>query len=862
MAARTMAKTPPVGHFRLAESLASTVLDNGLRIYVREHHDAPVASVQAWVRTGSVHEGEHLGCGLSHFLEHMMFQGSSKYPGNKVAATVHRHGGEMNAYTSYGCTVYHIDILSEAVPVALDILADMLTAPRFPAPVFRTEKEVILRERAMVRDQPDRMLSEHLWQTLFTLHPMRHPIIGYADGIASVDRAMMAAYHRDRYTPGRCLFIVSGDVQADAVIATLRERLAAWPRGRVAEPDLPTEPPQRCSRRVSLTYPDPLARLALACQIPEVTHPDVPALGLLAAVLGQGKSSALVRELQDRRDLAIQIHAHAYTSFFSGVFGVGAVARPENLPALRAAIEEELGKAAATTVPPEELAKVIRQEVTGHVQALESNQDIARLIGTTVQNFGDPGYLDRYLDDLRAVTPEDLRRVAAAYLGEPSRCVVEMLPEPEPGKPAAGRRMRRAASVDAPTPELAPLPAGARLVSLPDARLPLVDIAVVLPGGTLWEGGGKAGITRLASSLLNAGAGRWSEAELAERLEGNAVHVHASSGNHTLTVQLSCHRDNLQPGVEALTAMLAEPTFPEREFERNRQNQLSGLRSRRLHPVRAAEECLLGLLYGDHPYGCPAIGREETVAAFTRDQARRHYHEVCLHPGMAVIGIVGDLSRAQMADLAADLSARIPWRSAAPLPMPPPHSFPADARRGCATVPREQAVVMVAIPACGKDHPDRHALGILQTACGGMDSRLFRTIRDREGLAYFTGLFSLLGWQEGILAFYAGTRPDAVDRVIGLIDQERRRLARSGLAADELTSAIARQREDLADQRLHRGELILQASLGEFYGHGFREPWDLEDTLRAMTRADANRVVRRFLASEATVTVVAGPAAP
>jgi zinc protease len=861
MAARTMAKTPPGGHFRLAEGLASAILDNGLRIFVREHHDAPVASVQAWIRTGSVHEGDHLGCGLSHFLEHMLFQGSAKYPGNKVAATVHRHGGEMNAYTSYGCTVYHIDILAEAVPVALDILADMVTAPRFPAAVFRTEKEVILRERAMVRDQPDRVLSEHLWQTLFTLHPMRHPIIGYADGIASVDRAMMAAYHRDRYTPGRCLFIVSGDVQADAVIATLRERLSSWPRGRVAEPDLPTEPPQRCARRVSLTYPDPLARLALACQIPEITHPDTPALTLLAAVLGQGKSSTLVRELQDRRDLAIQIHAHAYASYFTGVFGVGAVARPESLPALKVAVAEEIDRLASTPVPQEELAKVIRQEVTAHVQALESNQEVARIIGGAVLNYGDPGYIDRALDDLRAVTPADLQRVAAAYLGESSRCVVEMLPEPEPGKPTAARRARRAAAPPAPTPELARLPAGTRLVSLPDARLPLVDIAVVLPGGTLWEGREKAGLTRLAASLLNAGAGPWSEADLAERLESNAVHVQASSGNHTLTVQLSCHRDNLQPGIEALTAMLAEPTFPEREFERNRQNQLSGLRSRRLHPVRAAEECLLQLLYGDHPYSCPAIGREETVAAFTRDQARRHYRETCLHPGMAVIGIVGDLPRSQMADLAADLAATIPWRSPEPLPLPPPHRFPADARRGCATVPREQAVVMVAIPACGQTDPDRHALGILQTACGGMDSRLFRTIRDREGLAYFTGLFSLLGWQEGILAFYAGTRPDAVDRVIGLIDQERRRLARHGLTAEETASAIARQREDLADQRLHRGELILQSALGEFYGHGFRDPWDMEDVLRAMTRAEANRVVRRFLSSDATVTVVAGPAA-
>jgi zinc protease len=710
----------------------------------------------------------------------------------------------------------------------------------------------------MVRDQPDRMLAEKLWQTLFTLHPMRHPIIGYADRIAAVDREMMQAYYRDRYSPERCFFVITGDVRAEAVIAALQEKTAAWPRGRIDEPQLPLEPPQRCSRRLTLTYPDPLARIALACQMPEITHPDTPALSLLAAVLGQGKSSTLVRTLQDERELAIQIHAYAYASYFAGVFGIGAVTRPESLSALRGAIEQELSSAAAAPVRQEALDKVIRQEVTAHFHLLESNQEVARIIGNTVLHYGDPGYADRYLDDLRSVVPCDVQRVAAEYLGEASRVVVEMLPEPEPAK-SAGRKARRAAPPRHPEAELERLASGCRLITLPDSRLPLVDIAVILPGGTLWEGREQAGITRLTSNLLQAGAGPHSEAELAELLEGNAVHVNVSSGNHTLTLQLNCHRDNLRPGIEALTAMLAEPVMPEREFERERQNQLSSLRSRRLHPVRAAEECLLGLLYDNHPYAHPAIGREESVAAFTLAQVRRHYHETCLRPGMAVLGIAGDLSRKEMTDIAATLSGRIPWQVGPNLSLPPPHRFPVDVRRGRVVVPREQAVVMVAIPACGQRDPDRHAVGILQTACGGMDSRLFRTIRDAEGLAYFTGLYSLMGWQEGFLSFYAGTRPDAVDRVIALMDRERHRLAKRGLTEEEFASAVARHRGDIAEQLLHRGDMIFHAVLGEFCGNGFREPWEAEAILQSMTRTEVNRIVRRYLDFPGPVTVVAGP---
>lgn len=839
----------------LVPDLVEAILPNGLRIYVREHHDAPVASLQAWVRSGSIHEGRQLGCGLSHFLEHMLFQGSAQYSAQEIAATVDRHGGHMNAFTSQQCTAYYIDILAEAAPVAVDILADMLQAPRFPAAKFRSEKEVILREQAMIRDHPDAVLAEQLWQTMYTIHPMRHPILGYADRIATVDRAMMLEYYRERYSPERCFFVVTGDVKAESIIAALREKLGGWPRGSLAEPALPEEPRQCAPRQFRLNYPDPLARLALGCQGPAATHPDLPAMVLLAAVLGQGKSSRMVRKLHDELELAIQIHAHAGASVGTGIFGISAAARPENLPALRAAIAAELTAAGEVPLRQAELDKVIRQKVTAHFQLLESNQEVALLIGGTVLNHGDPSYLDQQLNDLRAVTVDDLQRVAAKYLGEASRTVIEMVPEPAA---ASGRRGRRAGSRPA-GPELTQLPGGCRLVTLPDSRLPLVELAVVLPGGSLWEGRDLAGITRLTATTIPAGAGDHSEAELAELLESNAVHLQVSSGNHTLVFQLSCHREHLPHGLTALTAMLTAPTFPQRALERNRQNQISALRSRRLDPVRAAEESLLQLLYDDYPYAFPAIGREASLATFTRDQVRRRYRETCLRPGMAVIGFAGDLPREAMTDLATTLATQVPWHSPPTLQRPPPHQFPADARRGRATVPREQAVVMMAIPACGLTDADRHPLAVLQTVCGGMDSRLFRAIREDAGLAYFTGLYSLLGWQAGFLSFYAGTRPDAVDQVIELIERERQRLAKRGLSEEEFTAALARLREDLAEQHLHRGDLILSATLAEFYGNGFREPWAMGDLLRSLSRTETNHTVRRYLASPATATVIAGP---
>ncbi|MCK5844270.1 MAG: insulinase family protein, partial [Victivallales bacterium] len=184
----------------------SSTLVNGSKLHVRVNAAAPVVNMQVWARTGSINEGDSLGCGLSHFLEHMLFQGSKNYSSSEIMNVVHSNGGEMNAYTSFASTVYHIDILSDATFKALDVLGDLFFNPVFPAKAFKTEKDVILREAAMTHDNPDRVLGELLWKSVFHHHPVRHPIIGYPELIETVDAKMVSTYHSERYTADRTFF--------------------------------------------------------------------------------------------------------------------------------------------------------------------------------------------------------------------------------------------------------------------------------------------------------------------------------------------------------------------------------------------------------------------------------------------------------------------------------------------------------------------------------------------------------------------------------------------------------------------------------------------------------------------------------
>src|SRR3954466_13068729 len=183
------------------EPVERVVLPNGTTVLIKPDTSAAVASVQVWVKTGSVHEGANLGAGLSHYLEHMLFKGTERREGREISATVQAHGGYINAYTTFDRTVYYIDLPSEHTGVAIDLLADAVLHSTLPAEEVVKEKDVILREIAMTKDDPDNRLWNILFSSAFREHPFRQPIIGHQDVFSAVTREDLVAYYRSRYVP-------------------------------------------------------------------------------------------------------------------------------------------------------------------------------------------------------------------------------------------------------------------------------------------------------------------------------------------------------------------------------------------------------------------------------------------------------------------------------------------------------------------------------------------------------------------------------------------------------------------------------------------------------------------------------------
>ena len=514
------------------EPVERTVLPNGVTLILKPDRSAALASVQVWVKTGSVHEGEHLGAGLSHYLEHLLFKGTTRRAGREISATVQAHGGYINAYTTFDRTVYYIDLPSEHTAVAVDLLADAVLNSTLPADETAKEKEVILREIAMTKDEPDSRLWDALFSTAFREHPYRQPIIGHRDVFSAVTRDDLLGYYRARYVPNNLVVVVVGDIDLGATRTAVEQHFGAAPRMRLAPVLVPTEPLQLAPRDCHRSEDVELSRSALAWPIPGLTHADAPMLDLLATVLGGGDSSVLWQEIREKAGLVHSIDASSWNPGSSGLFCIGFTADAAKREAATKAIAATLARCAVKGFTPAQPRKAMRQVVVGEINTRKTMSGQASRLGAAEVVVGDLDYSRAYFERLRAVKPADLQQVLQTYL-VPARLTSISL---NPLENAAAIAASAATVAARPDFEEIKLPNGARLLLQPDHHLPNLHLRLAVTGGPLFEEPSLRGATSLLATMLTKDAGRRTAAQVAQFIEEVGGSFYPLSGNNSLGV--------------------------------------------------------------------------------------------------------------------------------------------------------------------------------------------------------------------------------------------------------------------------------------------------------------------------------------
>ena len=746
---------------------------------------SPVVSVQAWVRAGSVHEQEFLGAGISHLLEHLVFKGTRSFGIGEVARAVQEAGGYLNAYTSFERTVYWVDAPSEGLATALEAIGELVFHPLLPEEEFEREKEVIRREIAMGKDDPRRAFSEELFATAFREHPCRQPVIGHLGAFNRLTLQDVRTYHARHYVPNNVFFVLAGDVDPDEAVAMVRERFGDLaPCGRCS-PVLPAEPPPSGPRDRTIHFTTDLARLQMAWHVPAHGHPDLPALDVLARILGGGESSRLYRRLREEQELAHEVGSGIYSPGFAGLFYAGGETETDRFPRLEEGILHEIERLRVSGVSSSELEKARRGALSDFIHGLESTQGLASQVGASWLLSHSTDHPERYLEGLQTVEAETVVEVARRHLRDSARVTVRMLPHSAPRRRATFARRPTGSSLAF---ESLSLPNGLSVLLGRDPRLPVVSSHFFCPGGSSADGAESAGLSTWMANGLWKGTTKRDGAALAEAIEGRGGAFGAMAGNLSIGISIDMLADDLPLACELLAEVVGQADFPPAAMERERAAMLAAARDRDLQPLPSAMREARTRLFAGTGLAHPPGGTVESIAALRADELPARWSGLRA-PARSILGVFGDFDPAAAADHLSAVFGNLSGEST-----PPSRSNMTWSKEAAGGIfelrrPKEQAVLVVLYPTNGLLASDATALDLLDEACGDMASRFFHRIREEQGLAYFVAPFQIKAAHIGGFGFYLGTSADKLDHAEAETLDEARRLAIEGPDPSEIERA-------------------------------------------------------------------------
>ena len=418
--------------------ITQVTLSNGLKVFLKEIHTAPIVSSWLWYRVGSRDEVQGR-TGISHWVEHMQFKGTPKFPANVLDKAISREGGMWNAMTYLDWTAYFETMPADKIDLALQLEADRMVNSQFDEKEVASERTVIISEREGNENDPLFQLGEAVQQTAFRIHPYHHEVIGDMADLHTMTRDDLYGHYRTFYLPNNAVMAVAGDFDTDSMLARIKELYEPIPAGREPERIARPEAEQRGEVQLSVEGPGSTSYLQVCYHFPASSHPDFFPLTVLDSLLAgpsnlnmfsggiSNKTSRLYRALVDR-EYAVSVYGGAQATIDPFLYSITMTIHPKRKPEESlAALNKEIERIKQEKVTKAEITRAIKQAKALFAYGSENITNQAFWMGYS-EMFANYEWFESYLERLSAVTARDIQRVANEYLGTRNRVVGTYIP--------------------------------------------------------------------------------------------------------------------------------------------------------------------------------------------------------------------------------------------------------------------------------------------------------------------------------------------------------------------------------------------------------------------------------------------------
>lgn len=827
-------------------------LDNGQTVVIKEVHSNPIVVMDTWIKTGSINEDDKNN-GVSHFLEHLFFKGSKNHAPGEFDKLLETKGAVTNAATSKDFTHYYITIPSKYFEEALELHADMLLNPLVPRKELEKERKVVIEEIAKDENSPNSVVYDNLVGMLYTTHPYKRKVIGTKDIIETIHRDDILKYYNTWYSPSNMVTVIVGDVDTAKTLGLVKNYFSS--NSVLSEKSVyPKEKPLTEQKRKVEYLPTQSGYMLIGFRGVNINDSDGYALDVLATILGDGRTSVFYRNIKDKLRLAFSISAANASFRDDGIFYISANFTPDKLCKLEDKIFEEISAVQKDGVTPEQvkLAQNIIERDTYYQR--ESVSNIARELGYIAVTSGDIKVYENYVSNIKKVTPQDVKRVAEKYLGKSKSAVSVVLPEES--------REVKVSNVTDTVTDVTPvlqseangtqnykLSSGATLLFTSNPSNEIVAISINAKGGNFLET--KYGVANMVASTVMKGTKNYTKQELDEILEDNGIKISPSSRSDAFQVNVLTTTSEYGKALELLAEIVNNAIFPEYEIDKVKTDKLNAIKKNRDIPLNLALEGYKNRIFENTPYSNSVAELEKNLPSISKSDLVEYYRKI-FNPENIVISINGNVDK-DVTVKAFSTMFKSSDKSA--------FKFAPNANRLTSiTTPRVVSKVVketntdwifMGWQTAGIENTkDFATLHVIDALLGtGMSSRLFKNLRDQEGLAYQLGSSYSANVLRGAFLVYIGTNPETYDKALEGLKTEINRLKTEFVGTKELQDA----KEKLLGHFLLSQETNLDKAetIGWFEtsGKGYAFSKEYEVAVNAVTENDIMQVANKYFGS-------------
>jgi len=835
------------------ENTSKYLLDNGLTLIFKEDQRTPTFAASLFIKTGSATEGSYAGSGITHFIEHLIFKGTSTRDAGQIEADIKSLGADMGAYTTFDHTAFKMEGPRDNIIALMDTFYDIIANSKFDKKEFAKEKDVIKREMDFVHDSPQKYLSRKFWQTSYMIHPYRNPVIGYKDIFDKLSAEDLKSYYASSYIPDNMVLVIVGDINQEAVKDKIEETFGKLERESLAQPVVAQEPAQVAPRYIDTPYPISKTYMMIGFHTVSLAGPDLYALDTLALVLGEGRSSLLYKKLHNRLNLVYGISAYNYTPFDPGMFIITAILEPGNKDRVMTEIFKEIDRLKQSPLKKNELDKAKNQVISSYIFSKQTQASQANDLGISQLLTGSMDFSKYYVEGVRSVTSQDIIDVARKYLIRKNMTTALLLPsvikETESkakAKPATSRTLIKKNMRN-----------GIRVLLCQDKALPLVSIRISIGGGLRAENRADNGISNLTAQMLTKGTGSRREEELFFLIESLGGSLSSYSANNSFGLSMDIMSRDFKKGIDILGSVLSQPAFPRDKLRLLKKDILAQIDLADDDIFIATQKRLRQKLFLDHPYSMLSIGTKESVEKIRRRDIVNFYRTHCVGPNI-VISICGDIEPDKAYRMIASK-----FRSIRKKHLPQFKDIPlrpiAKRIEIIDKMDKRESVLMAGFRSAGMTNPDRYPLQILSSLFSGGAGRLYANIRQKKGMAYTLGVFGMTGIDTGSFIFYAATKFENIDSVKDDIFKEIESVSEAKITEEEIDSA---KRSLIAKHQIGlqaAGAFALKTALDELYGLGFNNYLIYPGIIGRISKEEIIQIANRYLTPGSCVVSITVP---